>query len=142
MAWTTPATAVAGTVLTAAWLNTYVRDNTAYLYLSSPRAAEYDNGNSGTTKTIDWATNGPLQKVTRTGNCTYTLTAPSVPSTLVLKFIHETGTSTAYTVTYSPTVKNPSGTAFSFTNTTAAIDIVTFYWDGTSYYVVGQANFS
>ncbi len=27
MAWTTPATAVAGTVLTAAWLNTYVRDN-------------------------------------------------------------------------------------------------------------------
>lgn len=28
MAWTTPGTAVAGEVLTAAWLNTYVRDNT------------------------------------------------------------------------------------------------------------------
>lgn len=27
MAWTAPATAVAGSVLTAAWLNTYLRDN-------------------------------------------------------------------------------------------------------------------
>lgn len=31
MAWTSPATAVAGSVLTAAWLNTYVRDNTNLL---------------------------------------------------------------------------------------------------------------
>lgn len=27
MAWSTPATATAGTILTAAWLNTYLRDN-------------------------------------------------------------------------------------------------------------------
>ena len=27
MAWNAPATAIAGSVLTAAWLNTYVRDN-------------------------------------------------------------------------------------------------------------------
>ena len=32
MAWTTPATAVAGSVLTAAWLNTYLRDNLSFLY--------------------------------------------------------------------------------------------------------------
>lgn len=32
MAWTTPETAVAGDVLTAAWLNQNVRDNTNYLY--------------------------------------------------------------------------------------------------------------
>ena len=32
MAWTTPGTAVAGEVLTAAWLNTNVRDNTQHLY--------------------------------------------------------------------------------------------------------------
>jgi hypothetical protein len=31
MAWTTPETAVAGTTLTAAWLNQNVRDNTEYL---------------------------------------------------------------------------------------------------------------
>ena len=32
MAWTNPATAVAGSVLTASWLNTYLRDNANYLY--------------------------------------------------------------------------------------------------------------
>ena len=32
MAWTTPATSTVGQVLTAAWVNTYVRDNTNYLY--------------------------------------------------------------------------------------------------------------
>lgn len=34
MAWTSPATSVAGSVLTAAWLNTYVRDNANLLKTS------------------------------------------------------------------------------------------------------------
>lgn len=37
---------------------------------------EYDNGDSGTTKTIDWL-NGSLQKVTMTGNCKFTFTLPA-----------------------------------------------------------------
>ena len=42
MAFTTPATAVAGTILTAAWLNTYVRDNVAWLATDSPSCRAYN----------------------------------------------------------------------------------------------------
>lgn len=42
-----------------------------------------DNGNSGTSKTIDFGT-GNYQKITMTGNCTFTFTAPPGPCTLYL----------------------------------------------------------
>lgn len=45
MAFTTPATAVASTILTAAWLNTYVRDNTAWIATDSPAVRAYNNAN-------------------------------------------------------------------------------------------------
>lgn len=37
---------------------------------------EYSNGDSGSSKTINW-NNGNYQKMTATGNCTLTFTAPS-----------------------------------------------------------------
>lgn len=42
MAWTTPATATVGQVLTAAWLNTYVRDNLNALYPLTQITTEVD----------------------------------------------------------------------------------------------------
>ena len=39
-------------------------------------SSEYDNGKSGTSKTIDW-NNGNKQRITLTGNCTLTFTAPA-----------------------------------------------------------------
>lgn len=45
MSYTTPATAVAGTVLTAAFLNTNVRDNVAWLATDSPAVRAYNNAN-------------------------------------------------------------------------------------------------
>ena len=95
--------------------------------------AEFDNGNSGTTKTIDFSANGPVQKVTRTGSATYTLTAPPTPGFVSLKFVHE-ASATAYTVAFSPSVKFAGGTAPTFTNTSGAIDMVTFYWDGATFF--------
>lgn len=52
MAFTTPATSVAGTVLTAAFLNTYVRDNIAWMATDSPACRAYHN----TTQSIANAT--------------------------------------------------------------------------------------
>lgn len=45
MAFTTPATATAGTVLTASFLNTNVRDNIAWLATDSPSCRAYNNAN-------------------------------------------------------------------------------------------------
>jgi hypothetical protein len=97
--------------------------------------SEYDNGNSGTSKTIDW-NNGNKQKVTITGSCTFTFTAPGGPSNLVLRAIHE-NSATAYTETWpsgSPgKVKWPSGSAPSLSDTANAVDIVSCYYDGTDF---------
>jgi len=97
--------------------------------------AEVDNGNSGATKTIDW-TAGNKQKITLTGNCTFTFTAPSGPANLILRLIQD-GTGSR-TITWPATVKWPEATAPTLTTTAAGIDIVAFYWDGTNYF--GQAS--
>lgn len=104
-------------------------------------AREFDNGNSGTTKTIDFNKGGPAQKVTRNGSCTFTLVAPFEPGTCVLKMVHD-ATANVYTVTFSPSPKWPYGTAFTFTNTASAIDILTLYWDGSTWFIVGQGAFA
>jgi len=91
---------------------------------------EYDAGNSGTSKTIDWS-NGANQKVTLTGNCTFTLSNPSNGATYYLRLIQDgTGGRTA---TWPGTVKWPQGINPTLTTTAAQTDFVTFYYDGTNY---------
>ena len=91
---------------------------------------EFDNGNSGATKTIDWAS-GQNQKITLTANCVLTL--PSITGTgrFQIKFIQDSVGGRA--VTFSgQTVKNPSSFDFS-TGTANQECIATFYWDGAKY---------
>ncbi len=47
MGYSTPATAVAGTALTAAYLNTYVRDNIAWIATDSPTCRAYNSADFG-----------------------------------------------------------------------------------------------
>jgi len=61
----------------------------------------YDAGNSGAAKTINWATNGNLQKVVLTDDCTFTFTAPSKPGGQRLILI---GDGTPRTLTWPATV--------------------------------------
>lgn len=91
---------------------------------------EYDNGNSGTAKTIDWR-KGNHQKVTMTGNCVFTFTAPTKPCMLSLKIVNDGSAGRTKTM---PTIKKPGGTAFTFSSAANAIDILSLYYDGTSYY--------
>jgi hypothetical protein len=101
--------------------------------------AEVDDGNSGTADTIDWTT-GMFHKSTMTGNCTYTFTAPSGPARVQLKLVQDaTGSRTA---TWPAAVKWPGGTAPTLSTAANAIDIITFYYDGTNYYGVDSLNFS
>ena len=91
---------------------------------------ETDNGNSGTSKAIDWR-NGNHQKVTMTGNCTFTFTAPSKPCALSLRLINDTTAGRTITL---PTMKWQGGTAPVWTKLANAIDILNLYYDGAAYY--------
>jgi len=100
---------------------------------------EVDDGNSSTADTIDWTT-GNFHKSTMTGNCTYTFTAPSGATTLILKLVQ--GGSGSYTATWPATVKWTGGTAPTLSTAVGAVDIITFYWDGVYYYGTAVLNLS
>lgn len=99
----------------------------------------YDNGDSGSTKTIDWRVS-TKQKITTTAACTLTFTAPPYPMALILKIVHN-NTANTYAYTWPGTVKWVNTTTPSTTNTANAVDIVSFFWDGTNYYGVLNQNF-
>jgi len=101
-------------------------------------ATEYNNGNSGTAKTIDWGI-ANKQKLTLTGNVTLTFSPPSGPCNLVLKLVQDaTGSRSVTWPAGVNGVKWAAGTTPILTTTANAIDIVSFYYDGTNYY--GQAS--
>lgn len=111
------------------------------LTISSTRgfaSPEYNVGNSGTAATINW-NNGQNQQVTLTGNATLTLSNPTNGATYKLKIIQD-GTGSR-TVTFSPTPKWAGGSAPTLTTTANAVDFVTLYYDGTSYWAQFAGNF-
>jgi hypothetical protein len=88
-------------------------------------------GNSGTTQTLS-LTNGTVQTVTMTGNCTFTMPTNTAGKSFILIATQDaTGSRTAVFTS----VKWPNGTAPTLT-TTASIgrDILTFVADGTNWY--------
>ncbi len=101
---------------------------------------EYDNGASGISKTIDW-NNGQKQKITLTANCTLTFADfTSGVANCVLKIVQDaTG---SRTVTFPIGVLWEGGTAPTLTTTANAVDILSFYFDGSYYYGVAGLNFS
>lgn len=93
------------------------------------RIAEYDDGNSGTSDTIDFS-NGPAHKSTLTGNCTFTFSNPIAGQAYILKTV---GDGTVRTITWPASVKWVGGTAPTMTGTSGKFDLINFYYDGTNY---------
>lgn len=95
----------------------------------------YNAGNSGAAKTINWATNGNLQKVVLTDDCTFTFTAPSKPGgqRLILE-----GDGTARSLTWPATViwvglvGEPT-----WNGTNGNKNAASFLFDGTDYIASG-----
>ena len=86
-------------------------------------------GNSGTSQTLS-LTNGTVQTVTMTGNCTFTMPTATAGKSFIL--IINTGAG-SYTGTFT-SVKWPSATAPTLTTTASRWDILTFVADGTNWY--------
>jgi hypothetical protein len=92
---------------------------------------EHAAGNSSTALTVDFA-NGPNQAITLTGNCTFTFANPIAGDTYVLRLTQD-GTGSR-TVTWPAAVKWPAATAPVLTTAAAGVDVVSLYYNGTSYY--------
>jgi hypothetical protein len=96
-------------------------------------------GNSGTSQTLA-LTNGTVQTVTLTGNCTFTMPTATAGKSFILIIVQDsTGGRTA---TFT-SVKWPGGTAPTITTTaTTGRDIISFFADGTNWYGAAVQNFS
>ncbi len=94
---------------------------------------EVDGGSSGSSKTVDF-TAGQKQKLTLSANCTLTFT-PAGVANVQLKLVQDsTG---GRTVTW-PSMKWAGGTAPTLTTAANGIDIISLYYDGTTWF--GQAS--
>ena len=98
----------------------------------------YDNGNSGSSITINWA-NGDRQKLTVSANTTLSFSG-AVTGQIVTLLINENGTGN-FTITL-PSVKWPNGVSGSFTTTASAINVLSLFYDGTNYLASLQPGFA
>ena len=97
--------------------------------------AEVNDGDSGLADTIDWTT-GNKHKTTLSDNCTYTFTAPPGVCNLTLKAVNFG----SFFPMWPPSVLwagriEPTWTA-------GGTDIVSFYYDGSTYYGAATLDFS
>ena len=93
------------------------------------------------TTTIDWKLGNIFNFQFGAFNEVFTFTAPTKAGTFILKLVQDSVGSR--TVTFPATVKFIGGTAPTLTTTaTTGTDIITFYFDGTSYFAVEALNFS
>ena len=107
------------------------------IYFDAETATAISNGATGA---INWTVN-QKQKVTITGtNITCNFTNPPGPCNLTLKVVQGDGSDVI--ANWDGDIKWPSGNAPTLSTGNGAIDILSFYWDGTNYYGVASLNFS
>lgn len=93
-------------------------------------------GNSSTTQTIALS-NGTVQTVTLTANCTFTM--PTVAAGKSFLVLIKSGAG-SFTGTFTG-VKWPGNTAPTITNTASRMDIIAFSSDGTNWYGTASQNY-
>lgn len=101
--------------------------------------AENNIGNSSTAFTADWSVK-PNQKITMTGNATATFSNPTAGASYVLKVVQD-GTGSRL-MTWPGTVKWAGGITPTLSTAASAIDIFSFYYDGTNYFGNYSANYA
>ena len=106
------------------------------VYFDAETANTIGNGATGA---IDWTVN-QKQKVTITGTgITCNFTNPPGPCNLTLKVVQGDGSDVI--ANWDGDIKWPSGTAPTLSTGNGAIDILSFYWDGTNYFGVASLDF-
>jgi hypothetical protein len=131
---TAPSGTVVGTTDTQELSGKTLTNPTVTNYLESVVAI----GNSGTTKTLD-LTNGTVQTVTMTGNCTFTMPTATAGKSFIIRL---TQAATGMTTATFTGVKWSGGTAPTITATASAVDIISFVAVGSTWYGSAIQNLS
>ena len=101
--------------------------------------SEYNNGSSGTAKTLDWL-NGNKQVLTLTGNVTLTFSAPAGKAASFLLRLVQDGAG-GRTVAWPAAVKWRGGVPGRLSTAANAVDIISLYYSGTNYYACASTSY-
>ncbi|OGR53529.1 MAG: hypothetical protein A2049_02050 [Elusimicrobia bacterium GWA2_62_23] len=101
--------------------------------------SEYNNGSSGTAKTLDWL-NGNKQVLTLTGNVTLTFSAPAGKAASFLLRLVQDGAG-GRTVVWPAAVKWRGGVPGRLSTAANAVDIISLYYSGTNYYACASTSY-
>lgn len=130
-----------GTVAYTSTANTFSGLQTmaagAYVSAGAIETLVYDNGNSGTSKSIN-LDNGNWQKVAITGAVAITLTAPTHPGKVTLKATQD-ATGHIYSIAG---VTTAGGAGLTLSTAANKVDIISLLWDGATWFAQAQAGFS
>lgn len=100
----------------------------------APAESETNDGSKNANFTIDWSSSKKHKVTLAAAGLTVTFTAPSgAASGLIFKIIQDATGSRTIT-TWPATVKWAGGAAPTLSTAANAVDIVSFYWDGTNYW--------
>ena len=120
---------------------TATEDNTTYVENLNVKGTVtegvFDIGNSGTAQSLSLA-NGTFQRVTLTGNCTFTMPTAVAGQSFILQVRTGAG---GFTGTFTG-VRWSGGVAPIITTTASRMDIVSFLSDGTNWYGSSNPNFT
>ena len=112
------------------------------VYFAAETTNTCDSSGGSASATINWNTS-QKQKLTITGTSnTIDFTDPSGPCNLILKIVQGDGSDTITAGNYHTNVKWAGGTKPTLSTANGAIDIISFYFDGTSYHGVGSIGFA
>lgn len=100
-----------------------------------------DSGTCSGSITIDWSTS-LNRELTLTGDCIVNFTTPNVPSSRLQLIIRQDATGN-HNLTFDSglSILTPNGNSFENTQTASAIDITSFYYDGSDYFLIPATNF-
>lgn len=111
------------------WASDTTFDSTAKVKNGQPGI--YNAGNSGTSKTIDWA-NSPIQKVTLTGNCTFNFSNAIIGGTYTLILVQSSGGNTVTLGSPTP-IWDFGDNPPSYNTGAGKKNVISGLWDGAEY---------
>jgi hypothetical protein len=114
-----------------AWLALAGGTMTGNLLMKSATYTLNDEGSSSTAFTIDWTLGNKAEILMSGTPAVATFTAPASSCNVVLKVTQGSG---AEVITWPAAVKWPGGSAPTLSTGAGAIDVISFFFDGTNYY--------